>query len=186
MARFYEADVPAQQSAAQAHPRIPRAHADPLGPRRDFGAAAQGTQEAFGVNSGPDRRGETFSRDDRLRKRREFEACYASGVRVSGRHLQVFLLREPAPPTAPAPPPRPRLGLSVSRRVGGAVDRNRIRRRLREIFRRNRDLFGERGGDLVINARPPAAQASFTELRDEYRALVGRSLSRPPVKTGAR
>jgi ribonuclease P protein component len=70
--------------------------------------------------------------------------------------------------------------------VGGAVDRNRIRRRLREIFRRNRDLFGERGGDLVINARPPAAQASFTELRDEYRALVGRSLSRPPVKTGAR
>jgi ribonuclease P protein component len=138
------------------------------------------------VNSGPDRRGETFSRDDRLRKRREFEACYASGVRVSGRHLQVFLLREPAPPTAPAPAPRPRLGLSVSRRVGGAVDRNRIRRRLREIFRRNRDLFGEHGGDLVINARPPAAQASFTELRDEYRALVGRSLSRPPVKTGPR
>ena len=184
--RSHEADVPAQQSAAQAHSRIPRAHADPLGPRRDLGAPAQGTQEAFGVNSGPDRRGETFSRDDRLRKRREFEACYTSGVRVSGRHLQVFLLREPAPPTASAPAPRPRLGLSVSRRVGGAVDRNRIRRRLREIFRRNRDLFGEHGGDLVINARPPAAQASFTELRDEYRALVGRSLSRPPVKTGPR
>jgi len=45
----------------------------------------------------------------------------------------------------------PRLGLSVSRRVGGAVTRNRVRRRLRELFRRNRDLFGGRDGDLVIN-----------------------------------
>jgi ribonuclease P protein component len=184
--RSHEADVPAQQSAAQAHPRIPRAHADPLGPRCDLGAAAQGTQEAFGVNSGPDRRRETFSRDDRLRKRREFEACYASGVRVSGRHLQVFFLRGSAPATPSASPPRPRLGLSVSRRVGGAVDRNRIRRRLREIFRRNRDLFGDRGGDLVINARPPAAQASFTELRDEYRSLVGRGLSRSPADPASR
>jgi ribonuclease P protein component len=139
------------------------------------------------VNPGPDRRGETFSRDDRLRKRREFEACYASGVRVSGRHLQVFLLRERAgAATPPAPAPRPRLGLSVSRRVGGAVTRNRVRRRLRELFRRNRDLFGDRGGDLVVNARPSAALASFTELREEYRALVERSLSRDPAKTGSR
>ncbi|HEV8608447.1 MAG TPA: ribonuclease P protein component [Thermoanaerobaculia bacterium] len=132
------------------------------------------------MNSGPDRRGETFSRDDRLRKRREFEACYASGVRVSGRHLQVFLLRERAAgvATPPDPLPRPRLGLSVSRRVGGAVARNRVRRRLRELFRRNRDLFGERGGDLVINARPSAVQASFEELREEYRSLVERSLAR--------
>jgi ribonuclease P protein component len=137
------------------------------------------------VNSGPDRRRETFSRDDRLRKRREFEACYASGVRVSGRHLQVFLLRDRAVvPTPPDPMPRPRLGLSVSRRVGGAVARNRVRRRLRELFRRNRDLFGDRGGDLVINARPSAVQASFAELRDEYRSLVERSLSRATAKTG--
>ncbi|HEY6065134.1 MAG TPA: ribonuclease P protein component [Thermoanaerobaculia bacterium] len=135
------------------------------------------------MNSGPARRGETFSRDDRLRKRREFEACYASGVRVSGRHLQVFLLRERAGATPPAPLPRPRLGLSVSRRVGGAVARNRVRRRLRELFRRNRDLFGDRGGDLVINARPSAARASFDELSDEYRTLVERSLARSPAKS---
>jgi ribonuclease P protein component len=122
------------------------------------------------VSSGPDRRRETFSRDDRLRKRREFEECYASGVRVSGRLLQVFLL----------PAARPRLGLSVPRRVGGAVIRNRVRRRLREIFRRNRELFGERGGDLVINARPSAARATFLELSDEYKKLVGRTLAGNP------
>lgn len=82
------------------------------------------------------------------------------------------------------PPPesgnRPRLGLSVPRRVGGSVERNRVRRRLREIFRRNRDIFGERGGNLVINARPSAAQASFTELSEEYRSLVARTLSKEP------
>lgn len=135
------------------------------------------------MSSGPDRRRETFSRDDRLRKRREFEECYASGVRVSGRHLQVFLLPTGAGAVSATARPenRPRLGLSISRRVGGAVARNLVRRRLREIFRRNRDVFGSRGGDLVINARPSAATASFAELADEYRALVTKTLERAPA-----
>ena len=96
---------------------------------------------------------ETFSRDDRLRKRREFEECYASGVRISGRFIQVFLI-------SGASRERARLGISVPRRVGNAVERNRVRRRLREIFRRTRDLFSHRGGRLVVNARPSAAGAS--------------------------
>ena len=132
------------------------------------------------MSSGPDRRRETFSRDDRLRKRRDFEECYSSGVRVSGRHLQVFLLRAGTAPPSPAPPSPvgPRLGLSVSRRVGGAVVRNRVRRRLREIFRRNRDIFDGWAGNVVINARPSSAQAPFEELRQEYRSLIARTLPR--------
>jgi len=137
------------------------------------------------VNSGPDRRRETFSRDDRLRKRREFEECYASGVRVSGRHLQLFLLPPSGTGTASraasaAATDRARLGISVPRRVGGAVVRNRVRRRIREIFRRSRELFGGRGADVVVNARPSASEATFTELSDEYRTLLAKSLSRPP------
>ncbi|MEP6470750.1 MAG: ribonuclease P protein component [Acidobacteriota bacterium] len=127
------------------------------------------------MNSGPVRRRETFSRDDRLRKRREFEECYASGVRVSGRHLLLFLLQRTAPADAP---PRPRLGISVSRRVGGAVTRNRVRRRLREIFRRSRELFGSRGADVVLNARPSASEATFEELSQEYRSLLLKSFAR--------
>jgi ribonuclease P protein component len=129
------------------------------------------------VNSGPVRRRETFSRDDRLRKRREFEECYASGVRVSGRHLLLFLLQRTAP-NAASLPARPRLGVSVSRRVGKAVTRNRVRRRLREIFRRNRDLFGSRAADVVVNARPSASDATFEELAREYRSLLAKSLVR--------
>lgn len=115
---------------------------------------------------------ETFSPDDRLRKRREFEECYASGVRVSGRHMQVFLL----PDTAASP----RLGISVSRRVGNSVTRNRVRRRLREIFRRSREIFGSRAPRVVINARPSAARASFPEFSEDYRQTLTRALSRLP------
>src|SRR6266508_2112978 len=190
---FYEADLSPQQSAAPAHPRLPGAHADPLGARGHLGAPAQGAQETLGVNSGPDRRRETFSRDDRLRKRREFEECYASGVRVSGRHLQLFLLLPAGAgePTARKEPStttslRPRLGISVPRRVGGAVVRNRVRRRLREIFRRSRELFGRRGGDVVVNAPASASEATFAELAEEYRSLLAKSLSRAPENRGPR
>lgn len=112
---------------------------------------------------------ETFSRDDRLRKRRDFEECYASGIRASGSHLQVFLLPEARPV---------RLGLSVPRRVGPAVTRNRVRRRLREIFRRNRAALAGRGGRLVVNARPSAAAASFQELTSDYLRALARALTR--------
>jgi ribonuclease P protein component len=122
------------------------------------------------VNSGP-AVSAGFSRDDRLRKRREFEECYASGVRVSGRHIQLFLLGGES---------RPRLGVSVSRRVGNAVMRNRVRRRLREIFRRSRALFGSSPARVVVNARPTAATAPFAELSEDYRSALSRALSRRP------
>ena len=123
------------------------------------------------MNSGPAVR-ETFSRDDRLRKRRDFEECYASGVRVSGRHLQVFF--------CPAPGPA-RLGLSVPKRVGSSPARNRVRRRLREVFRRNRQAFRGRGGRLVVNARASAAEASHAELTADFLATLGRALGSSAV-----
>jgi ribonuclease P protein component len=57
--------------------------------------------------------------------------------------------------------------MSVSKKVGAAVKRNGVRRRLREIFREalpgmNSDL------DLVVSARPAAAEASYWELREEF------------------
>ena len=116
---------------------------------------------------------EGFSRDDRLRKRREFEECYASGVRVSGRHVQVFVLLADSST-------RPRLGISVPRRLGSAVARNRVRRRLREIFRRGRGLFDGGALTIVVNARPSAAQASFQELAEDFAESVRRARSRLP------
>lgn len=114
--------------------------------------------------------GETLSRDDRLRKRTEFEECYSSGVRVSGRHFLVFLL-------ARSGAERPRLGISVSRRVGDAVTRNRVKRRIRELFRRHRPA---RAVELVVNARPSSAAADFQELERDYSDCLRRGASRLP------
>ena len=58
------------------------------------------------------------------------------------------------------------------------MTRNRVRRRLREIFRRSRELFGSRAADVVLNARPSASEATFEELSQEYRSLLARSFGR--------
>jgi ribonuclease P protein component len=61
----------------------------------------------------------------------------------------------------------PRLGLSVSRKVGNAVTRNAVRRRLKEVFYSG--LPGIPGNlDLVVSARPAAAEADFRELDEEF------------------
>jgi len=71
-----------------------------------------------------------------------------------------------------------RLGLSVPRRVGTATVRNRVKRRLRETFRRNRPAFAGRSFRLVVNARPSAGTASFAELSGDFLEAVGRALAR--------
>lgn len=167
---LYEADVSAEQPPAQAHARFPGADAHAFGTRRSFGAPTQRAQKTFRVNSGPAVR-ERFSRDDRLRKRREFEECYSSGVRVSGRYLQVFLLPKPQAPCS-------RLGVSVPKRVGHAATRNRVKRRIREIFRRSRPVLPPDPVHLVVNVRPSAGEAPFRELSEDYLSAVRRAASR--------
>ena len=82
----------------------------------------------------------------------------------------VLLVAEQRGAEADAPA---RLGLTVSRRVGGAVVRTRVKRRLREWFRRHRALI-PRGKDLVIIARPAAAAAGAEELERELNSAVAR------------
>jgi len=85
---------------------------------------------------------------------------------VQGRWLRMSVLSRPDETTT-------RLGVVTSRRVGGAVQRNRVRRRLREIFRVRRDMILP-GFWLVVVAKTGAAEAAFGELRDEWLRLAGR------------
>jgi ribonuclease P protein component len=104
----------------------------------------------------------------RLTRARQFAAVFAARVRVAVGPLSVWGIPNDAG--------HPRLGLAISRRVGSAVVRNRIRRRLREAFRlRQHDLLsGDRGYDLVIGARrhEPMTLAAYEQaLRQAARAL---------------
>ena len=65
-------------------------------------------------------------------------------------------------------------GLIASRRIGGAVVRNRVRRRLREVLRLTRSQW-KAGIWMVVVARPAAANARFEELRQEWLRLAGRA-----------
>jgi len=107
---------------------------------------------------------------ERLAKRRDFDAVYARKRSWAGPLLVLYLRRHA--PQGPDAETR-RFGFSVSKKVGKAHDRNRVKRRLREICR----LHGEewvRGFDVVIVARTAAATAEYVALE----AAVGQLMAR--------
>jgi ribonuclease P protein component len=92
-------------------------------------------------------------RRSRLSRSRDFDAVYRQGRSVSSRYLVLYAFARPED----APSARPRLGLAVSRRVGNAVERNRVKRLLREAFDQlEPDL--EPANDYVLVARPGIGQ----------------------------
>ena len=64
-----------------------------------------------------------------------------------------------------------RVGLTVGKKLGHAVVRNRVRRRLREVYRLNEDLFLS-GWDIVVVARSRCVDASFQKITDAYLSLA--------------
>jgi ribonuclease P protein component len=115
-------------------------------------------------------------RAQRLRSPRDFQRVRAQGRRVSGKLLTLGYVAQVAQggQDASSLPQFTRIGFSVSRRVGGAVVRNRVKRRLREVMRRR--LAGIAPGyDLVVTARPDAASASVETLDQEIGALLARA-----------
>lgn len=114
-------------------------------------------------------------REDRLRRRAEFLAVQQRGVRLAaGKN---FLLLGGQGPAESPPRRGPRLGITVSAKVGNAVLRNRIKRCVREVFRRSPDR-ARLTGDLVVLARPSAAQVDGPVWRAELIGLLARARGR--------
>jgi ribonuclease P protein component len=88
----------------------------------------------------------------RLSRSGEFERVYREGRSHASRHLVVYAF-----PRAEGDDTEPRLGVSVGRKLGGAVERNRMKRLLREAFWASAEDLRE-GYDFVIVARPAAGE----------------------------
>ena len=108
-----------------------------------------------------------FRSSARLLRHGDFQRVYKQGRRHFGTHMTVFYLkREVLVGIEYRSPDGPRIGFTVSRALGGAVERNRIKRRLREAVRAN--LPGLTAAvDVVINPKKSALDAEFGVLRDE-------------------
>jgi ribonuclease P protein component len=108
--------------------------------------------------------GASLRRADRLRSTRDFQRVGAAGVRAVSPNFVVLVSPRRGPGEGT------RLGITVTRRVGNAVVRNRIKRRVRETFRRRRGELG-RAVDVVVIARRGAVQLPTRTLESELATL---------------
>jgi ribonuclease P protein component len=113
-----------------------------------------------------------FPRCRRLRQRRQFLKVQGEGRRVAGKYF-LFFVRRRADSEAGVVAVGARFGITVTRRIGNAVLRNRIKRIVREGCRRTAELFPT-GCDLVIVARTSAATAGCREATAELEELARR------------
>jgi ribonuclease P protein component len=167
-----ETNFPAKQQATQENSRIPRAH--------EYAGRAAGAEEAAGkrpqtphgghstetaqvtVTTAVGRRSQRFPRAFRLRKRREFLAVQRKGRRQTVPHFVVITRRKKELPA--------RLGITTSRRIGTAPERNRVRRLVREFFRRQ--VRATSPTETVVIARPGAARLSYREVVEELSEVM--------------
>jgi ribonuclease P protein component len=110
--------------------------------------------------------GEGFPKAARVRRRREYLALGQKGRRRHATHFIVLAHQHPG---------GSRLGVTVSRKIGGAVTRNLVKRRVREAFRRHPHRL-LRDHDLVVIAKPGAGDLAFDDIvRELTIALAPRS-----------
>jgi ribonuclease P protein component len=108
-----------------------------------------------------------FERHERIRRRAEFQTIYAQGARIAGRYSTVFVL--------PNTLATGRLGIAATKKLGGSVQRNRAKRLIREVFRRNKIA---QGFDVVVVPKRELLKASLTILETDYRNLLQRRFGR--------
>jgi ribonuclease P protein component len=162
----HETHLPAEQQASQADARLPGADEHARRARSPQAPAGEGPQAVDGLHPaqatelsprGGDR-SQGFPRRYRLRKRREILALQREGRRQTVLHFIVIIRqREHAPA---------RLGITTSRKVGGAPARNRVRRLVREFFRRHRAAIVP-PCDVLVIARPGAASIRYADVDHE-------------------
>ncbi|HET9533394.1 MAG TPA: ribonuclease P protein component [Blastocatellia bacterium] len=106
-----------------------------------------------------------FPKTERVLKREEFQRIYQQGQKVQARYFTAFVL--------PTEDRQPRIGITVTRKFGKSVERNRARRLLREVFRKNKWLVPH-GVDIVINVKAALSEADFRELESDFVTFLER------------
>ena len=126
--------------------------------RRDVIASRRNKGDRPGLGHG-------FPREARLVRRGDFDTVYRAGKRFASSHFTVFVRRNELALN--------RFGFSIKKALGGAVVRNRIRRRVREIVRCHRQEIAA-GWDIVIHPKSSVAKAPFVVLTEDLLRVLGK------------
>ena len=102
-----------------------------------------------------------FDKKRILKSAKEYDRTFQVGKKVSAENILIFYIEAD----------QCRVGFAVSKLIRGAVKRNRIKRRLREVVRLNQDALPEKK-QLVLLARPGAEAVAFDRLQDELLVLL--------------
>ena len=194
-----EADLPTEQARAQASSRLPGAHGDGRRPQGHRGAAGPRPQAPFGLTPGIAKMGSGVGEPDgsglpgsvpplrlcsapaRLKTRPDFLRV-GRGSRVYGRCIGLQTCRRDDGTGAAS---GCRVGLTVTKKVGGAVERNRIKRRLREALRAP-GLATDASHDYVLVARQDALTVPFAGLVEDLQRCFREAASGRSRRGGGR
>jgi ribonuclease P protein component len=108
----------------------------------------------------------SFRPAEHIRKRADFELIYQTGFKRSGRLMTMFTREREAGPA--------RLGIAATRKMGAAVERNRAKRLVRELFRHHKPSMSI---DVVVVPRREMLAAPFDRLEAEFQSLLARTPS---------
>jgi ribonuclease P protein component len=100
-----------------------------------------------------------FLKSNRILKRDAFVRTYEKGRKVHAKHFTAFVLPNDGGPA--------RIGITTTRKIGNAVERNRARRLVREVFRRNRWLVPS-GVDIVINVKKHLSKCNYQDIENDF------------------
>ncbi len=154
-----EAHVPAEQPGSQAPARFPRPHGDGRRPQGDRGAPQPRPQEAVRLTS---------QEIGKLTRRAEFLAANGGFRAPTPGFVLLVSKRTDSDPAM-------RLGLTVSKKVGNSVVRNRMKRRFRELARLVLPEAGIAGADHVLIGRQSGIERDFAQLADDLRRALARA-----------
>jgi ribonuclease P protein component len=111
----------------------------------------------------------SFDKSRRVRRRGDFQQVFDRGLRLQGRFMTVL--------TAAAPGTACRLGIVASKKLGGAVVRNRAKRLIREVFRNNPPSIRP-AADIIVIPRRELLTARYSEIEDDFKTICRRMATR--------
>jgi ribonuclease P protein component len=177
-----------QQYQDEENPWIPRPYGHEGRPGRSQQKAGEGKKETDGIipmvgpragrvgpgkgvvrHVTPNQWPQTFGKEERVRKRQDYLRIYEQGVRRYSQRFTIITCRNPSGIG--------RLGMTVSKKAGNAVQRNRIKRLLREFFRLNKFRLPV-AQDIVIIAKRGILPLTYSDIRTE---LGSRLINRADV-----